>query len=267
MPYFDHNGANLYYEVDGSGSQTIFFAHGFMLNTQMFEFMVDHFYERFTCVSLDFRGQGLSDYPSKGYDMNSLTEDVAALITHLNLGQVHFVGFSMGGFIGQRLAIQYPEKVKSLTLINTSCDVEQDASKKQFKWINLYIRVFGVSAIVDRSMKLLFSEEFLEDEENEDIIFIMKNRLLSNNKKGLLRLMKGILNRDDIREQLPLLRKPTLVISADKDVSMSVDQGRELHESIIGSEFHIIENCGHNSPIEKPDELNTILDAFLSRQS
>ena len=80
--------------------------------------------ERSHCVAFDFRGQGQSEVTRSGYDMETLYEDAVALIEQLGCAPCHFLGLSMGGFLGLRLAAWHPELLRSLILLETSADPE-----------------------------------------------------------------------------------------------------------------------------------------------
>ena len=116
------NGAELYVEDTGGTGSAIVFSHGLLWSTKMWRFQVEALRGRFRCIAYDHRGQGRSEVTSAGYDMDTLTLDAAALIEKLGVQPVHFVGLSMGGFVGMRLGARRPELLKTLTLIETAAD-------------------------------------------------------------------------------------------------------------------------------------------------
>ena len=118
MPYIQSNGVNLYFEESGSGKETVMFSHGLLWSHRMFRAQVQHLQKRYRVIAYDHRGQGQSEF-KEPFDMDTLYEDAAALITALCEGPVHFVGLSMGGFIGIRLAARLPDLIKSLGLLET----------------------------------------------------------------------------------------------------------------------------------------------------
>src|SRR5436190_13278244 len=101
-------GTSIYYEAWGEGPETIVFAHGCLLSCRLFDGMGAVLKRRFRYVTFDFRGQGQNAIPPSGYDMDSLTEDTATLIRLLGCAPCHFLGFSMDGFLGIRLAVKHP---------------------------------------------------------------------------------------------------------------------------------------------------------------
>ena len=120
MPTQLINGAHIYFERSGEGDEIIVFSHGLLFNHHMWDAQVDYFKNRFCCIAYDHRGQGLSDSIGS-VDMDTLYEDAAALIEALSPGKpVHFVGLSMGGFVGMRLAARKPHSsinIKTLVAV------------------------------------------------------------------------------------------------------------------------------------------------------
>src|SRR3954452_757348 len=119
MPRLRVNNAELHYTDTGGGPETIVFAHGVLWDGRMFDAQVAALRDRYRCITFDFRGQGQSEVTASGYDMDTLAEDAAALIQTLGVAPCHFVGLSMGGFIGMRLAVRRPELIQSLMLLET----------------------------------------------------------------------------------------------------------------------------------------------------
>src|SRR6185369_4898317 len=91
---------------------------------RMFDAQVAALESRFRCISFDHRGQGQSEVTETGYTMDELTADALALIQALGAAPCHFVGLSMGGFVGMRLAARYPALIRSLSLLETSAGPE-----------------------------------------------------------------------------------------------------------------------------------------------
>ena len=147
MPKLQVNGANLHCEITGDGPETVVFAHGLLWSGQMFAAQVEALQERYRCITFDFRGQGQSEVTAVGYDLDSLTEDAWGVIKLLNAAPCHFVGLSMGGFVGMRLAIRYPELLKSLILLETSADPEPAENVGQYKMLNFVARWFGIRPV------------------------------------------------------------------------------------------------------------------------
>jgi len=128
VPTLSHDGAIVSYTDTGAPSgrpdaPTVVFGHGLLFSGWMFREQVAALQDTYRCVTIDWRGQGDSP-PGPAYDMDSLAGDAIALIEKLGTAPVHWVGLSMGGFVGQRVAARRPDLVRSLTLLDTSAEHE-----------------------------------------------------------------------------------------------------------------------------------------------
>ena len=111
MPWLGVDGVELHYEERGgaAGGTPIVFSHGLLWSGGMFDAEVAALSGRYRCIAYDHRGQGRSATSPTPYDMERLADDAAALIEQLGAVPCHFVGLSMGGFVGMRLAARRPE--------------------------------------------------------------------------------------------------------------------------------------------------------------
>ena len=113
------NGINISYEVAGEGPWLLF-SHSLGCSKAMWQSQFELLAESFQVVRYDTRGHGQTDAPAGPYSLDLLADDVKALCDALGIEQCHFVGLSMGGMIGQTVALKYPELLLSLTLADTS---------------------------------------------------------------------------------------------------------------------------------------------------
>jgi len=146
------NNVDLHVVDSGNGAETIVFSHGMLISGVMFDPQVAALNRRYRCVVYDHRGQGQSSVPKTGYDMDTLTDDAIELIETLGIGPCHFIGLSMGGGIGLRLAIRRPDLLKSLIIISANADPETRASRAKYRRLNLVARLFGLKMVVKRVM-------------------------------------------------------------------------------------------------------------------
>jgi 3-oxoadipate enol-lactonase len=182
MPRININQADLYYDEQGTGPETIVFGHGLLFSGRMFDEQVMALKDRYRCITFDFRGQGRSQVTRDGYDMDSLCEDVAALIERLKAAPCHYVGFSMGGFIGLRLAIRRSELLQSLILIDTSADREPEENIPRYRLLNFVARWFGPRAVAGKVMPIMFSQALLEDPSREALRERWQHELAANHR-------------------------------------------------------------------------------------
>jgi pimeloyl-ACP methyl ester carboxylesterase len=134
----------------GGDGPPILFLHGLLWDTRLFAPQVAALRDRHRCIAWDHRGQGRSEVTAGGYDMDTLAEDAAALIERLGVAPAHFVGLSMGGFVGLRLLIRRPEPLRSLVLIDTSAAPQAPANLPRYRLLNRIARTFGFRPVVGK---------------------------------------------------------------------------------------------------------------------
>ena len=118
MPTITHNGLKLAYDSRGKGRPAFVFIHGWTCDRSFFAPQVKHFARRHRVVSLDLRGHGQSDKPQGPYPISAYVDDIAFLIGTLQLGKVVAVGHSMGGITALQLAADHPDKVAAIVMVD-----------------------------------------------------------------------------------------------------------------------------------------------------
>lgn len=267
MPIIRVNGAALYYEEHGTGPETIVFAHGLLWSCRMFDAQVALFKERYRCVAFDFRGQGQSEVTRSGYDMETLYEDAVALIEQLGCAPCHFLGLSMGGFIGLRLAARHPELLRSLILLETSADPEPSEHVAKYRQLTFVARWFGLGLVVDRVMPVMFGRTFLTDPACALKRREWRRRMSGNHRLGITRATTGVITRKGIASEIDRIGVPTLILVGDEDVAVPPVHSQRLHERITGSRLEIIPHAGHTSTVEEPEAVNVAITNFLGSLS
>lgn len=267
MPSIHVNGAWLHYEERGSGAETVVFSHGLLWSGRMFDAQVEALRDRYRCITYDLRGQGLSEVTEGGYDMDTLADDAAALIEALGAAPCHFVGLSMGGFIGMRLAIRRPELLRSLVLMETSPYPEPEASARKYRLLGLVARWISMRLVADRVMKIMFGWTFLNDPGRAEERREWRARMLANHPVGIQRALRGVTDREGVDLQLDRIRTPTLVVVGTEDVATPRDQAERIADRIPGARLVVIPCAGHTSSVEEPEVVNRVLLEFIPAHS
>lgn len=268
MPNIQINNADIYYE-DSAPNDTqkpvMLFAHGLLWSTKVYDKQVAHFAKDYRCIAFDFRGQGQSQITKDGYDMDTLADDAIGLLEALNIDSCHYVGLSMGGFVGQRVAIKRPELLQSLTLIDTSADAEDPNNIPGYKKLVAAIKWLGMKRVSKKVMPIMFGSTFLADKtrkaDNKEWLALLN----SNRKEGVVKATTGIIERKGIYDQLDKVTTPTLIIVGDEDVATPYAKAERMHFAIAGSKLAVIKGSGHTSTVEEPEQVNTVISKFLQR--
>ena len=265
MPKLDINGAKIHYEERGEGPETIVFSHGLLMSGEMFRDQLAAFSDRYRCITFDHRGQGKSEVTKSGYDMDSLTEDAAALIRKLDCAPCHFAGLSMGGFVGMRLAVRYPELLRSLILMETTSDPEPVENKGPYRRLAFVGRWLSFRLVSKRVGQIMFGRSFLNDPEREQLQKLWKTRLIALDRIGTTRAAHGVIDRDGFYEHLGQVDMPTLILVGDEDVATPLSKSERMRAAIRNSELIVIPRAGHSASIEEPQAINEALKQFLNR--
>jgi 3-oxoadipate enol-lactonase len=263
MPYLQINGANLYYEEHGAAQETIIFSHGLLWSGHMFHAQIAVLKDRYRCITFDFRGQGQSEVTQSGYDMESLYADTVALIDQLGCSPCHFVGLSMGGFIGMRIAIRRPDLLNSLILLETSSDPEPKENIGRFRMLSFIARWIGLRIVADSAMKIMFGHKFLNDPMRATLKHEWRERMVANHPIGITRALAGVINRQGVTDQLGQITTPTLIIVGDQDVATVPAQSELMHAHIPNARLVVIPGAGHTSTVEEPVAVTTAITEFL----
>ena len=263
MPERRVNGTTLYYEDSGGEGPVVLFSHGLLFSASMFDAQVRSLAPRYRCIAYDHRGQGRSADPGgRLHDIEDVTNDAAELIRALGIAPCHFVGLSMGGFVGMRLAARHGDLLRSLTLLETSADPEPAENVSRYRRLAFVARWLGLRPVVGRVMPILFSKSFLADPARTADRMLWRERLAAN-RRTIVRAVHGVIERRGIADELSGVRVPTLVMVGDEDVATVPAKAERIHARISGSRLVRIAAAGHSSCIEQPRFVNETIEQFL----
>ncbi|PTL85609.1 alpha/beta fold hydrolase [Vitiosangium sp. GDMCC 1.1324] len=267
MPFLDVNGTRLYYEDTGGSGEPIVFSHGLLWSGRMFDKQVAALKDRYRCITYDHRGQGQSDiWKVDTVDMETVYADAVGLIEKLGVGPCHFVGLSMGGFVGMRLAARRPDLLRSLVLLETSADPEPEQNVPRYNLLNFIVRWFGARLVAKPVMRIMFGRTFLESQERAAERAEWKARLLGL-RRDVWRAVNGVIRRRGVYDELPLIKTPTLVLVGEEDVATVPAKSERIHAAIEGSKLVKMPRGGHTSTVEEPELVNPLLMRFLDEMS
>ena len=267
MPYVSVRDCNYYYKETGRGEETIVFAHGFLMDADMFRFQIDYFKDRYRIIAFDWRGQGRSEKTTNNYDMESLYMDAVELLEKLNCAPCHWVGLSMGGFIGMRIAARKPQLIRSLTLADTGASSETLINKIKWGSLAILFKLFGIKPVKKGVLKALFSPHSLKNPEFKQIIDEYIQKMEKYDRNTVYKIAWAIFNRKSVVSELHKIRVPTLVIVGEDDIARPVEEAKQLTDLITNTQLALIPQAGHSSALENPKEFNSVLENFLKQVS
>lgn len=265
MPTFQRGHTTIAYTDTGApagraDAPVVLFAHGLLFSGWMFQHQIAHLREKYRCVTIDFRGQGDSPRALGGYDMDTLTVDVSELLRHLQIPVVNFVGLSMGGFVGIRLAARNPEIIHSLALFDTAATAERPVNRRKYTTLAKVYRVAGISPLRSRVAPIMLAEPARSAPWVDEWMAMLER----TDRAGLTQAIYSVADRDPCEDEAIRIIAPTLIAVGTQDAATPPADARRLVELIATTTYHEIPGAGHSPTMERPDEVNAILEAFLS---
>ena len=233
MPTLTRNAVTISYTDTGAppdqpDASTVVFGHGLLFSGRMFQAQVDALRTRYRCVTIDWRGQGETPAAASGYDMDTLTDDALAVIAALDCGPVHYVGLSMGGFVGQRIAARHGAVLRSLTLLDTSADPEPRRTMVQDIAMAGVYSLVGMRPLVPFVLPIMFGPTFRKDAANKPAITDFLDGIDRTDRKGLRRAVLSVALRKPVYAEIDKIAVPTLVIVGADDAATKPDKARRI---------------------------------------
>ena len=262
MPTLGVDGVELHYDERGSGPAVVF-SHGLLWSGAMFDAQVAALSSSYRCIAYDHRGQGRSATSPEPYDMERLTADAATLIEKLGATPCHFVGLSMGGFVGMRLAARRPELVRTLTLVESAADGEPRWNVPKYRAMALVARRFGFRPLAGAVMKIMFGRTFLGDATRAELRARLRAELVALDPARTEAALDAVIRRRPILDELARIRLPVQVLHGDEDRAIVLPRARQMAQAIAGARLVVIPRAGHTSSVEEPDAITRALRAFF----
>jgi 3-oxoadipate enol-lactonase len=263
MPTIKVNGVNLFYKESGSGPETIVFSHGLLMDHTMFEPQRAVFEKQYRVIAYDHRAQGQSEDAGRGYDMSSIADDAAMLIRALKAAPCHFVGLSMGGFAGMRVAAHHPELIRTLTLMNTTATKEKLANRIKYAFLAQMVKIFSPAPFTPIAVKELFGRTTRNSVERRPMLKEWTAKLRSR-PRNIAPSLQAVMSRRQFRaDEMAAIRCPTLIITGEDDTAQPPRNSASLISGIHGARHVNIPGAGHSSSLEQPEAVIMAMRDFF----
>jgi 3-oxoadipate enol-lactonase len=256
------NGISVNYTLDGpAGAPVVTLSHSLATTLAMWDPQMTDLAARYRVLRYDTRGHGGSDAPAGAYTLDQLAEDARALLRALGIARTHWVGLSMGGMIGQTLALQAPELFASLVLCDTSSRVPPEARPTWGERIRV-AQTQGMEPHVEPTLDRWFTPAFRE--KRPDVVERVRAMIRSTSPTGYVGCCHAIAALD-LTDRLGAIKLPTLLIVGEDDPGTPVAASRVIRDRIPGSELVVLESAAHLSNLEQPEAFTRALTRFLAK--
>lgn len=264
MPHTQVNDVSLYYELHGSESApALVLNNGIIMNAATsWVFQTKTLSAHYRLLQYDCRGQGQSDHPESPYSMEIHADDLAALLEALAIEAAHIAGISYGGEVAQAFALKYPEKVRSLILIDTVSEIGTELRLVIQSWVDA-LKAEDALTFFNATVPWNFSPEWIAA--NTPILEDAKERYKLLDFPAVIRLCEAFFALD-FTACLGEIKVPTCIMFGEQDLIKGSRYAQILKKGIPHAEYHVLMGAGHASCWERPEEFNSVVLGFLAKQ-
>lgn len=265
MSRLQANGVDIHYEICGAGPW-ITFSHALAADLHLWDAQVEALSRDFTLLRYDIRGHGLSSAPAGPYRIEDLAGDVLALWDALGVERSHFVGLSMGGMIGQAVALQAAERLQCLVLCSTAGSYAANRQAIGRLWDQRIAEVaeHGMAAVAEATLARWFTEPYRC--EAPAVMARIAQAIAATSPEAYAACGRMVASFDAL-PRLGRVALPTLVLVGEDDAGTPPAMARSLAEAIPRARLEVFPQASHCLNIEQASLFNLLLQTFLSSQA
>jgi 3-oxoadipate enol-lactonase len=254
------NGIQTNYELSGrKGAPVVMFSHSLGSSLVMWDPQMEALEIEFQVLRYDIRGHGRTEGPTGPYTLELLGEDAIGLLDALRIEKVHWVGLSMGGMVGQSIALNYADRLLSLALCDTAALIPAEAQPTWEERI-VVTTTKGIFSQMEPTMERWFTPSFLHL--NPPMLEVIRKQFLTTSVEAYIGCIEAV-RRLNYLERLSRIKLPTLIVVGEEDPGTPVAASRAMFERIPGSKLVVIPSARHLSNVEQPEAFNRALLGFL----
>lgn len=257
------NGIDVHYVMEGpADGPVVTMSHSLTTTLEMWTPQVKPLIDRgYRVLRYDTRGHGGTSVTEPPYTLDMLAADAAAMLEALGIAKTHFVGLSMGGMIGQTLALARPDLLQTLTLCDTSSGYPPEGASMWADRIAAAEKA-GLEANVAPTIERWFSPGYAAS--NDAALVPVRDMIRNTPVKGYVGCCHAI-SKLALTDRISAIKVPTLIIVGEDDPGTPVSMHVTINEKIAGSQLVVLPTARHLSNIEAVEPFNAALIGFLDR--
>ena len=257
------NGISMGYDLEGPvDAPVVTMSHSLAANRDMWWPQMDALRKNYRVLRYDTRGHGESGTTNGPYSFTLLVDDVIALLDKLNVRKTHFVGLSMGGMIGQLLAAKHSNKLHSVTLCATACQMPNETLQVWDERIQL-VKKHGMNSISDGTLQRWFTESYLANIKAE--VERVQHLIETTPSTGYAACAQAIKKLDQLQD-LARISAPTLILVGADDPSTPPAASEVIYKHVTHSKMEVVAHASHFLNVEQSKHFNEALLTFLNNQ-
>lgn len=256
---------DLFLKEEGAGP-VILFLHGFPLDHRMWDRQLAALADRYRVIAIDLRGFGRSGPISGPISIADFADDVAKLLDAVGIRERIFLcGLSMGGYVALQFAERHADRLSGLVLCDTRAAADSDEAKEGRRTLAAKVLLEGPGAVIEAMRPRLLAPATRRQQ--PDIAHEVEEMMRQTRPATMAAALEAMACRPDMREKLPQIVVPTLVLCGEQDAISPPEEMRALAAAIPNARFDLVSGAGHMSPMENPDHVNAQLRRFLEQES
>ncbi len=248
--------------VEQGSGPTLLLVHGFPLNHSMWTAQIAAFASDYRVIAPDLRGFGLSEVTSGTVTMQQFADDLAKLLDAMQVTKpIVFCGLSMGGYIGWQFVARHRERLGQLIIADSRAVADNEKAAAGRKETADKVEKEGTKVVANAMLPKLFPTRDVDA--GKPFVKATQAVMLAAPPAGVAAALRGMAARPDFTSELAKIDVPTLIVCGEEDAIAPAAEMKSIAEAIPGAEFASIAGAGHMAPLEKPDEVNAAIKAFL----
>jgi len=254
------NDFEMYYEDIGEGPPLVLI-HGMGGDSSEWSLLTPELSKEVRCIAVDLRGHGKSEKPDQPYTQDMFADDVAALLDTLGVDRAYICGLSMGGFVALKMALNHPEKVRGLILIDTAARMPAKSIEVGARWAKIFAEK-GLEAYIEAEIRDIFHPMFAR--RHKDMVNHFAESMRTRDASTIARIQQGYLKSPlAIENDIKKIKVPTLIIHGREDEVVPVEEAEFMHRQIPNSQIAIIPFSGHAALLERKDFFIDVILYFI----
>ncbi len=250
--------SDLHSVIEGEGPPVLLI-HGVGADLGSWDAVVPRLSPYFTVMRADLRGHGKSPLLHETYSLERFSADLVGVLDRHGFARAHIVGFSLGGLIGQTLALDWPERVDRLALLSAVAGRSDEERAKVVDRLAV-IRDQGIVAVTGAARERWFTPEFVAA--HPERIEARIKELIANDKESYMEAYR-VFGLGENAPRLKEIRHKTLVLTGEHDIGSNTRMARLMHREIANSRLVILPRLKHSILVEASDLVAQEVLTFL----
>jgi pimeloyl-ACP methyl ester carboxylesterase len=251
---------DLAYDDRGSGDAVVL-GHSFLCSGEMWREQVEPLASEYRIINVDYRGHGASSHATSPFTLSDMVRDVVGVLDRLGIERAVWAGLSVGGMVSLRAALEVPDRVTAMILIDTDGGQELAWTRLKYAAMGAIARVGGMRLLRGAIVERMFGATTRRT--NPELVTEWAERFVGIHVPSALRMLAAMASRNDLLPRLSSVHVPALVVVGKEDASLPPQRSMRLAEALPNATYVEVAGAGHLSALERPADVTAAMLDFL----